>query len=113
MPPAGRSKILLYLVIVTLLATSVAAGAVAYLQRQPPTTILLVRHAERQDAPPAPGECPPPGLGIQNSTGTSITDAGRERAADGLGPLPQRSGARGFVPKAELSGDGITALLAA
>jgi broad specificity phosphatase PhoE len=79
---AGGTKFLLYAVIVLLLAAAVAAGAVAYLQRQPATTILLVRHAERQDAPPAPGECPPPGLGIQNSTGTSITDAGRERAAE-------------------------------
>jgi DNA-binding NarL/FixJ family response regulator len=35
------------------------------------------------------------------------------REASDYGPLPQRSGARGFVPKAELSGDGITALLAA
>jgi phosphohistidine phosphatase SixA len=76
------SKFLLSAAIVLLLAAAAAAGAVAYLQRQPATTILLVRHAERQDAPPAPGECPPPGLGIQNSTGTSITDAGRERAAE-------------------------------
>lgn len=81
MTRAGGSKILLYLIVVALIVTAVAAGTVAYLQRQPPTTILLVRHAERQDAPPAPGECPPPGLGIQTSTGTSITDAGRERAA--------------------------------
>ena len=35
------------------------------------------------------------------------------REASDYGPLPQRSGARGFVPKAELSGDGIAALLAA
>jgi DNA-binding NarL/FixJ family response regulator len=35
------------------------------------------------------------------------------REANDYGPLPQRSGARGFVPKAELSGDGIAALLAA
>jgi phosphohistidine phosphatase SixA len=75
------AKLLAYAAIVLLLAAVVVAAAVVYLQRQPPTTILLVRHAERQDAPPAPGECPPPGLGIQNSTGTSITDAGRERAA--------------------------------
>src|SRR3954447_4952824 len=34
------------------------------------------------------------------------------REASDYGPLPQRSGARGFVPKAELSGDGISALLA-
>ena len=81
MSRAGGTKFLLYAVIVLLSAASAAGGAVAYLQRQPPTTILLVRHAERQDAPPAPGECPPPGLGIQTSTGTSITDAGRERAA--------------------------------
>ena len=81
MARVGGSKILLYLIIVALIATSVVVGVLAYLQRQPPTTILLVRHAERQDAPPAPGECPPPGLGIQRSEGTSITDAGRERAA--------------------------------
>lgn len=78
---AAGSKLLPWALVALLLAAAVAAGALAYLQRQPPTTILLVRHAERQDAPPAPGECPPPGLGIQNSTGTSITDAGRERAA--------------------------------
>jgi broad specificity phosphatase PhoE len=77
----GGPKILSRALVVLLLAAAVAAGAVAYLQRQPATTILLVRHAERQDAPPAPGECPPPGLGIQSSTGTSITEAGRERAA--------------------------------
>jgi DNA-binding NarL/FixJ family response regulator len=35
------------------------------------------------------------------------------REASDYGPLPERSGARGFVPKAELSGDGIAALLAA
>jgi DNA-binding NarL/FixJ family response regulator len=35
------------------------------------------------------------------------------REASDYGPLPQRSGARGFVPKAELTGDGIAALLAA
>jgi DNA-binding NarL/FixJ family response regulator len=35
------------------------------------------------------------------------------REASDYGPLPARSGARGFVPKAELSGDGIAALLAA
>jgi DNA-binding NarL/FixJ family response regulator len=34
------------------------------------------------------------------------------REACDYGPLPQSSGARGFVPKAELSGDGIAALLA-
>jgi len=28
-----------------------------------------------------------------------------------FGPLAARSGARGFVPKAELSGDGLAALL--
>lgn len=75
------TKFLPWALAALLLACAAAAASVAYLQRQPPTTILLVRHAERQDAPPAPGECPPPGLGIQNSTGTSITDAGRERAA--------------------------------
>jgi broad specificity phosphatase PhoE len=75
------SKFLLYAAIVLPLAAAVVAGVLVYLQRQPPTVILLVRHAERNDAPPAPGECPPPGLGLQNSTGTSITDAGRERAA--------------------------------
>jgi broad specificity phosphatase PhoE len=58
-----------------------AAGLAAYLWRQPVTTVLLVRHAERQEAPPAPGECPPPGLGLATSEGTSITEAGRERAA--------------------------------
>ena len=77
----GGAKFLLGALVVLLLAGALTAGAVAYLQRQPATTILLVRHAERQDAPPAPGECPPPGLGIQRSEGTSITDAGRERAA--------------------------------
>ena len=35
------------------------------------------------------------------------------REASDYGPLPQRSGACGFVPKAELTGDGIAALLAA
>jgi DNA-binding NarL/FixJ family response regulator len=35
------------------------------------------------------------------------------REASDYGPLPLRSGARGFVPKAELSGEGIAALLAA
>jgi DNA-binding NarL/FixJ family response regulator len=35
------------------------------------------------------------------------------REASDYGPLPLRSGARGFVPKAELTGDGIAALLAA
>ncbi|HLL76277.1 MAG TPA: phosphoglycerate mutase family protein [Pyrinomonadaceae bacterium] len=82
MAQTGGSKFLLYAVILLLLAGLLAAGGVVYLQRQPPTTILLVRHAERQDAPPALGECPPPGLGLQNSTGTSITEAGRERAAE-------------------------------
>jgi broad specificity phosphatase PhoE len=71
----------LWALIALLLAAALVAGWIAYLQRQPPTTILLVRHAERNDAPPAPGECPPPGLGIQTSSGTSITEAGRERAA--------------------------------
>lgn len=81
MSRAAGSKFLPWALVALLLAAAVTACALVYLQRQPPTTILLVRHAERQDAPPAPGECPPPGLGIQNSTGTSITDAGRERAA--------------------------------
>ena len=77
----GGGKFLLWAAVFLLATAAAAAGVLVYLQRQPATTILLVRHAERQDAPPAPGECPPPGLGIQNSTGTSITDAGRERAA--------------------------------
>jgi DNA-binding NarL/FixJ family response regulator len=34
------------------------------------------------------------------------------RDAIDFGPLPSRSGARGFVPKAELSGAGLAALLA-
>jgi DNA-binding NarL/FixJ family response regulator len=33
------------------------------------------------------------------------------REASDYGPLPLDSGARGFVPKAELTGDGIAALL--
>ena len=33
------------------------------------------------------------------------------REASDYGPLPLRSGARGFLPKAELTGDGIAALL--
>ena len=77
----GGGKFLLWAAVFLLATAAAAAGVLVYLQRQPATTILLVRHAERQDAPPAPGECPPPGLGVQNSTGTSITDAGRERAA--------------------------------
>jgi broad specificity phosphatase PhoE len=81
MARTGGTKFLLSMLLILVCACALAAGAVAYSQRQPPTTILLVRHAERQDAPPAPGECPPPGLGIQNSTGTSITEAGRERAS--------------------------------
>ncbi|HWT25977.1 MAG TPA: response regulator transcription factor [Solirubrobacteraceae bacterium] len=35
------------------------------------------------------------------------------REASDYGSLPLRSGARGFVPKAELTGEGIAALLAA
>ena len=82
MASEGRSRSLLHaLGALLLLAAGLAAGAVAYLRRQPVSTILLVRHAERQVAPPAPGECPPPGLGITTSEGTSITEAGRERAA--------------------------------
>jgi len=81
MARTGGWKFLSYLVTVLLLAGVLAAGGVIYLQQQPPTTILLVRHAERQDASPAPGECPPPGLGLQTSTGTSITEVGRERAS--------------------------------
>jgi DNA-binding NarL/FixJ family response regulator len=34
------------------------------------------------------------------------------REASDYGPLPLASGARGFVPKADLSGDGIAALIA-
>ena len=34
------------------------------------------------------------------------------REASDYGPLPLDSGARGFVPKADLSGDGIAALIA-
>jgi DNA-binding NarL/FixJ family response regulator len=44
--------------------------------------------------------------------GPAIVLCSSREAAD-FGPLPLRSGARGFVPKAELSGDGIAALLAA
>ncbi|MCA1614502.1 MAG: histidine phosphatase family protein [Acidobacteria bacterium] len=77
----SRSKSLLYALGAFLLAAGLAAGIVAYILRQPVTTILLVRHAERQESPPAPGECPPPGLGLTASEGTSITEAGRERAA--------------------------------
>jgi DNA-binding NarL/FixJ family response regulator len=49
---------------------------------------------------------------LRDHAGAPMVVLTSSREASDYGGLPQRSGARGFLPKAELSGDGITALLA-
>jgi DNA-binding NarL/FixJ family response regulator len=49
---------------------------------------------------------------LRDHAGAPVVVLTSSREASDYGPLPELSGARGFVAKAELSGDGITALLA-
>lgn len=80
MPRLNRAQALQYIALPALALVALTALVFIILERQPETVIILVRHAERSNTPPPPGECPPPGLGLTNSIDTSITEAGRERA---------------------------------
>jgi DNA-binding NarL/FixJ family response regulator len=50
---------------------------------------------------------------LRDEAGAPAVVLTSSREASDYGPLPYHSGARGFVPKAELTGEGIAALLAA